>query len=59
MPRFDMFKMSVLRIDQEPRGNRERRALGLIGQPAEAERTADPHRTAEDLGCKLDKSGEL
>src|SRR5229473_8612461 len=59
MPRFDVFKMSVLRIDQEARGDRERRALGLIGQPAEAERAADPHRPAENPGCKFGKAGEL
>ena len=46
MPRFDVFEMSVLRIDQQTRGNRERRALGLIGQPAKAERAADPDRPA-------------
>src|SRR4051812_29815024 len=59
MPRFDVFKMSVLRIDQEPGGNRERRALCLAGQPAKAERTADPHRSAENPGCKLGNTGEL
>src|SRR5665213_446503 len=59
MPRFDVFKMSVLRIDQEAGGNRERRALRLIGQPAEAERTADPHRAAENAGGKLGEAGEL
>ena len=55
MPRFDVFKMSVLRIDQQARGHRERRALGLVGQPAEAERTADPHRPAEDLGGEFEQ----
>src|SRR4051812_10600316 len=35
MPRFDMFKMSILWIDQEPRRHRERGALGLVGQPSE------------------------
>src|SRR6202040_2271124 len=46
MPRFDMFKMSVLRVDQQACGNRERRALGLAGQPSETERAADAHRPA-------------
>src|SRR4030088_707863 len=59
MPRFDVFKMSVLRVDQEPCGNRERRALRLVGQPAETERTADPHRPAQDPGCKFGKAGKL
>jgi len=47
MPRFDMFKMSVLRIDQEARGDREGRALSLVGQAAEAERATDPDRPAD------------
>src|SRR5258708_6059076 len=59
MPRFDVFKMSVLRIDQEARRDRERRALHLIGQPAETERAADPHRPAENPGGKFGKAGEL
>src|ERR1700722_17464642 len=59
MPRFDVFEMGVLRVDQKPGGNRERRALGLVGQPAETERTADPHRTAENLACKFRNTGEL
>src|SRR6202041_2520895 len=59
MPRFDVFKMSVLRIDQEARRHRERRALGLVGEPAKAERTADSYRTAENSGCKLGDAGEL
>src|SRR6188472_3671644 len=44
MPRFDVFKMSVLRVDQQTGGNRERGALGLVRQPAETERPADPDR---------------
>src|ERR1700726_3059123 len=59
MPRFDAFKMSVLRIDQQARGNRERRALCLTGQPAEAERAAEPDRPAENLGGEFGKAGEL
>src|SRR5436309_5005670 len=59
MPRFDVFKMSVLRINQQPRGNRERRALGFAGQPSKAERPADTDRTAEDFGRKFGNAGEL
>src|SRR5271169_401268 len=59
MPRFDVFKMSVLGIDQEPGGNREGRALRLVGQPAEAERATDSDRPVEDPGGKLKGSGEL
>src|ERR1700742_1501261 len=59
MPRFDMFKMSVLRIDQEARRHRERCAFGLGGQPSEAERAADAHRTLEDRACQFGDAGEL
>jgi hypothetical protein len=59
MPRFDVFKMSVLRIDQETRGNREGRALRLIRQPAKTERAANTDRPAENLGCKFENAGEL
>src|SRR3954464_7059132 len=59
MPRFDMFKMSVLRIHQEARRHRERRALGFARQPSETKRAADAHRPAEDLACKLANAGEL
>src|SRR6202022_2607294 len=59
MPRFDVFKMSVLRIDQEARGHREGRALRLIGHAAEAERATDPDRPVEDPGGQFDGAGEL
>src|SRR5207237_3794472 len=59
MPRFDVFKMSVLRIDEQTRGSRERCALRLTGQPAEPERTADTHRPAAHLGRDFANAGEL
>src|SRR3954471_23478203 len=59
MPRFDVFQMSVLRIDQQTGWHREGRALGLAGQTAEAERAADAHGTAENPGGKLGNAGEL
>src|ERR1700712_523543 len=59
MPRFDVFKMNVLRIDQQPGWNREGGALGLARQPAEAERTAKPHRPAQHLAGKFGKTAEL
>ena len=43
LPRFDVFEVSVLRIDQEAGRHRERGALGLVGQPAEA--SGRPTRT--------------
>ena len=59
MPRFDMFKMSVLRIDQEARGDRKRRPLGLVAQFAETERATDTDRAVEDSRGKLKGAGEL
>src|SRR5215216_2783695 len=59
MPRFDVFKMSVLRIDEQTRGSRERRALRLTGQPAEPERTADAHRPSENLSREFANAGKL
>src|SRR5579859_3650508 len=59
VPRFDMFEMSVLRIDQEAGRHREGGALGLVGKAAEAERAADSYRAVEDSGGKFQRSGEL
>src|SRR5262249_41401274 len=59
MPRFDMFEMSVLRIDQEPGRNRKRRGLRLRRQPAKSERPADAHGPAKNLGGKLGDAGHL
>ena len=38
-----------MRVDQQPRCDGKRRSLRFLGQPADAERAADPHRTAENL----------
>ena len=59
MPRFDVFKMSILRIDQQTGWSGERRALRLAGKPAKAERTADTHRTAENSGGNFGKTRKL
>src|SRR6185437_1043752 len=59
MPRFDMFEVSVLRVDQQAGRRREGSGLGLVGKAAEAERTADTHRPVEDLGGELRDTGEL
>src|SRR6201993_4342619 len=59
MPRFDMFKMSVLGVDQEPRRRREGGVLGLARQPPEPERTADAHRPSQNLGRQFGNAGEL
>ena len=59
MPRFDMFVVNILRVDEESGGHRERGVLRLVGQPAEAERTSDPHGPAENLGAEFDEAGQL
>src|ERR1043165_9043575 len=59
MPRFDVFQMSVLRVDQKAGRHRERGALGLAGQPAKTERTADPDRPVENPGSEFDRPGQL
>ena len=66
MPRFDVFKVSELRIDQQACGHGEGGALGLVGQAAEAEGTADPHlavttaslRSAADVAIAFSHGGE-
>jgi hypothetical protein len=58
-PRFNMFQMRVLRIHQQPGGNGERSAFGLIGQAAEAERTADADRAAEDASAEFGNASKL
>src|SRR5258708_39310783 len=59
MPRFDAFKMSVLRIDQQARGHRKRQALRLIGHAAKAERAAAPARARENPDREPDGSRRL
>jgi hypothetical protein len=54
-----MFEVSVLRINQEPGRRGERRGLGLVGQPAESEGTAEAHRAVEDLAGEFRDAGEL
>src|SRR5436305_1462285 len=58
-PRFALFEMCHLRIDQEPRGDRECRTLGGFGQAADAQRTADPHLPRENPEGDLGQAGEL
>src|ERR1700722_6908441 len=59
MPRFDMFKMSVLRVDQEAGGDREGSPLGFVRQPAKTERAADANRPVEDPRGQFKRAGEL
>src|SRR6516162_1144538 len=58
-PRFEMLEMCRLRVNQQPGRDRESRPLCLFGQAADAKRSADPHRTAQDLRGKPRQSGEL
>src|SRR5262245_58697520 len=53
MPRFEMFKMRGLRIDQEPGQGRKRRALRDVGQAGDAERTSECNGSAEDVGGEI------
>src|SRR5579863_5575140 len=59
VPRFDMFEMSVLRVDQKAGGHSEGCALGLVGKAAEAERATDSNRAVENTCGEFQRSGEL
>ena len=58
-PRFEMFEMRRLRIDQQAGGDREGRPLGRLRQPGDAERPADADRPVEDARGELRQAGEL
>src|ERR1700730_3229057 len=47
-PRFELFEMRHLWIDEEAGRDRERRPLGGLGKSADAERPADPHPASQD-----------
>jgi hypothetical protein len=57
-PRFEMLEMRHLRVDQEPGRHCERRPLRFSGQALDAERPAEPHRTAKNLRRKLEQTGQ-
>src|SRR5262245_22869177 len=57
--RHGELEMCELRVDQEAGRHCEGRALGLVRQTAEAERTADARGAVEDLRCELGDAGEL
>ena len=54
-----MFEMSRLRVNQKTCRHCERGTLGRIRQSGNAERPADPHRTAENARRKIGQSREL
>src|SRR5207344_1517787 len=58
-PRFEMFQMSHLRIDQEAGGGGEGRTLGLLRQSGNAERATDAHRPVENAGGEVRKPVQL
>src|SRR4051812_42451612 len=58
-PRFEVFEMHRLRIDEQTRRHRKGRSFGFLRQPRNAERPADAHRPAENLPGQLYQSGEL
>src|SRR5215475_8124036 len=58
-PRFEMLDMRRLRVNQQSGRDRERRSLRLLGQAANAERSADPHGTAQNLRGEPGQAGEL
>src|SRR4051794_37575229 len=58
-PRFEMFEMHRLRIDEQTRRHRKGRSFGFLRQPRNAERPADAHGPAENLPGQLHQSGEL
>src|ERR1700751_5640931 len=51
--RFVVFVVCRLRIGQKPRRGGESRPLGGFGQARNAERSADPDRSAQDLDCEF------
>src|SRR5262249_34112198 len=57
--RFEMFEMSGLRIDEQPRRRRKGRPLGFLRQSGDTERTPDAHRPSQHLRGEFDQSIEL
>src|SRR5947199_5164965 len=59
MPRFDMFKMSVLRVHEQARRHREGRTSRLRRQPCKTERAADAHLPRQNAAGEFGNAGEL
>src|SRR5262245_26663734 len=59
MPRFEVFEVCRLGIDQKPSESREGRRLGDVRKAGDAERTPERHRTAEDMRGEIRQTGEL
>src|SRR5215831_16316444 len=58
-PRFEMFEMRRLGIDEQPGGSGESRAFGGLRQAGYAERAPDPRLAAENARGELGHAGEL
>src|SRR5271165_4422684 len=58
-PRFEMFKMRRLRVDQQAGCDREGRAFRRVGKPGKAERPADAHRAIENARGEVAQAVEL
>ena len=58
-PRFEVFKMRRLRIDQQSGRGREGRAFRRIRQAGKAERTTDANRASENSCCEFWQANQL
>src|SRR6516162_10124523 len=58
-PRFEMFEMRRLGVDQQPCRHGEGCALGGVREAGDAKRPADAHRAAEHARGKVRQAGEL
>jgi hypothetical protein len=58
-PRFEVFEVRRLRVNQEAGRNREGWALRRIRQTREAERTADANRASENPRCQFRQPDKL
>lgn len=59
MPEIELLDLSHLRIDQQADGGGERRALGRLRQPGDAERPSEAHVAPENATRHFDHAGEL
>src|SRR5690348_5263415 len=58
-PRFEVFEMRRLRVDQESRRDGKRRSLSRIRQSAQSERTPDTHGTIQNSTRQFRQADEL
>src|SRR3972149_5784021 len=58
-PRFEVFKMRRLRVDQEACRHGECRPLGRLRQAGKAKRSSDTHGTLQDSRRQIGDAGQL